>query len=122
MDSRTRDPLLAAAVAAGLLAVARALGVEADDFLDPRAALVGVCGALVLELPFLLFPRRAHRLWYRPVVQVGGAALVLVVGSFLFLLTPWVVTALLAGLLTYFALYALTSVGVLPAVDPARDT
>ncbi|MFC4356700.1 hypothetical protein ACFO0N_01920 [Halobium salinum] len=121
MDRRLRDAALAATVAAGLLAAALALGVEPTELLDPVAAAVGVAGALALELPFLLFPERAHRLWYRPVVQVGAAALALVGGVALLVAAgTWVVTAVLAGLCTYFVLLAVSFLGAPPVGTAER--
>jgi hypothetical protein len=104
VNGRTADALLAAVVLLGLVAV----GLVADGgtaLLDPAAAAVGVAGALVLELPFLLAPERAHAVWTRSGVRAGAALVTLVGGAAAALLVgPTVVGALVWGLVTYFLL------------------
>jgi CDGSH-type Zn-finger protein len=113
---RRRDAALAAAALLGLLAVAAALGVPPAALLDPVPAALGAAGALALELPFYLAPERAHRLWYRPGVGAGATlAVVLAGGALATLAGVRTITALLAGLLTYFFLLGLTVAGVLPS-------
>jgi hypothetical protein len=120
VSSRRRDAASATAALLGLLGVALALDVPAGALLDPVPAALGVAGALALELPFYLVPERADRCWDRPGVRAGAAVGVVVAGGgFAVLFGPRTMALLLAGLLTYFVLLALTVAGILPSADEA---
>ncbi len=104
-----RDGLLAA----GTLAVCLAVGTltDSDPFLDWRAALLGVGGALAVEAVFLRYPERLLALWARPAVALAGAGAVAGLGLIALSVTPWVLGALTWGLGTYAILLVCVVLG-----------
>lgn len=118
MNSRHRDGVLAAAVTVGVLLVARATGVDATRLLRIGPLLVGAVGALALELLMARFPGVSRRLWSQPCVQALAVAVVLGGGVLLAVVVgPWVFSAVLGGLATYFVLLALVLAGVVPGPE-----
>lgn len=117
-DRRARDAALAAVATFALLGIAAVTDIDRDRLLDPRSLTVGVVGALLVEAVFVRFPALSHDRWYRRSTQVGAALFVVVGGGLLTLVAGvWVLSALLAGLATYFVLLALSLVGLFPTVD-----
>lgn len=110
MTDYRRDAALAGCCGAVLVAVLLVTGGTAT-LARPGAVLAGVFGALVVEAAFLA-DTPAAELWARPPVQVG-AALALVGGAVgtAAVLGPVVVAVACWGLVTYFALLALTLAG-----------
>ncbi len=117
-DRRARDAALALVSTLALLGVASVLDVDRDRLLDPRSLTVGVVGALLVEAAFVRYPEWSQERWYRRSTQVTATLLVVVGGGVLTLAAGvWVLSALLAGLATYFVLLALSLAGLFPPVD-----
>jgi hypothetical protein len=104
-----RDGLLAGGVLVALLAVGTL--VDGDPFLDPRAVVLGVGGALLVEAAFLRYPERLLALWARPVVALAGVGAVAGFGLVALWRAPWVLGALTWGLGTYVTLFACVVLG-----------
>ncbi|WP_224447043.1 hypothetical protein [Haloprofundus salilacus] len=116
MNSRYRDAILATFVLLSLSVGVAAAGVSLSALRSPSAAVVGCVGALSLELVMAAFPERSARLWRRPVVRVASILAVFVAAAAGVVLDvgEWVVTALVAGLATYFVLLALVLSEAIP--------
>jgi len=111
VDPRSRDGLLAVAGLCVLVALAVRTGVT-GRLLDPRVAVAGVAGAVLVEAVFLRYPDRALALWDRRGVPVV-ALLVLLAGAVLAVrIAGWLVPALVWGLLCYLALLACVLAGL----------
>ncbi|KTG10111.1 hypothetical protein AUR64_10975 [Haloprofundus marisrubri] len=115
MDSRHRDAVLATVVLSALLC-----GVVVIDstsaLVSPSAAVVGVVGALALELSMALFPTRSARLWQRPSVQLLAVLAVFVAAAVgvRFGVGGWVAATFVYGLCTYFVLLGLVLTETIP--------
>ena len=98
-----RDGLLAIA---GLLALAglSAATVGVGRLLDPFGAVVGLAGAVTIEVAFLRYPERALALWNRRGVPVLGLSVVLVAGVVAVFLLPLLLIAAVWGLVSYLVL------------------
>lgn len=108
MDDRTRghlrDGLLALTALGGLLWHLRERG-DLGALVSPRAATVGVVGALGVEAAMLRHPDVTRRLWERPAVQVGSLVGTVVGGRALARRAgPWAAASLCWGLVTYLCL------------------
>lgn len=111
--SRRHDAVLAVVALAGVLSVAAAL--DATRALSrPVPAVVGVAGALAIELAMAAYPDVSRRLWRRRDVRAGSVVGVVVAGlAGASGASDWVLGALAWGLLTYFALLGLVVSGLL---------
>lgn len=110
--------MLATGVTVCVLALARTMGVGVRVLFRPGPFLVGVVGALALELLMARFPDMSRRLWTDVRVQALAVAVVLGGGFGLARLAgSWVFGAVLGGLVTYFVLLALVLSGVLPGPE-----
>lgn len=105
-----RDGVLAGGALVALLAVGTL--VAGAPFLDPRAVVLGVGGALAIEVAFLRYPERLLAVWARPVVALAGVGAVAGLGLVALWRAPWVLGALTWGLGTYAALLACVVIGV----------
>ncbi|WP_227738904.1 hypothetical protein [Halorientalis pallida] len=105
-----RDGLLASGVLAALLVAGTLTG--GDPFLDPRAPVVGVGGALAVEAAFLRYPERLLALWARPAVALAGVGAVAGLGVVALWAAPWLLGALTWGLVTYVGLLTCLLLGV----------
>lgn len=127
--SRRRDAGLATVAATGLLGTAWWLRGSLTGALaavsHPPAVVLGVCGALLLELGFARFPELATRLWadrrVRVVgtgaVAVGVPALAVEVAGEDARLATWLLSSAAGGLLGYVALLAAFVGGLLPSPE-----
>ena len=106
-----RDGLLAASALVTLIAAGTLIGGVAP-FLDPRAIVVGVGGALAIETAFLRYPERLLGLWARPTVALAGVGAVAGLGLLALWAAPWLLGALTWGLVTYVGLLACVLLGV----------
>lgn len=111
MDPRHRDGLLAAGGLVVLLAVAFAVD-ALGAVLDPLAVVVGVGGAVLLEVAFLRYPGHLLALWERRGVPRAGLLAVLAVGIVGVRAAPGVVGVLVWGLTTYLALLGCVLAGL----------
>jgi uncharacterized membrane protein YoaK (UPF0700 family) len=111
VDPRHRDGLLAVAGLCVLVAIASETG-SASRLLDPRVAVVGVAGGLLVEVVFLRYPERALALWDRRGVPVLALAALLAVAVVAVRLAGWLVPVLVWGLLCYLALLACVLAGL----------
>jgi hypothetical protein len=102
--SRRRDALLALVTLTPLLAISLATG-PAARLGEPRPAVVGVVGTLLVELVLRRSKRASQALWSRRCVRVAGVGAVLfVAGAATASGKTFVVTALVWGLLAYLVL------------------
>ncbi|SEN39714.1 hypothetical protein SAMN05216388_100314 [Halorientalis persicus] len=105
-----RDGVLAGGALVALIAAGTLIG--GDPFLDPRAPVVGVGGALAIEAAFLRYPDRLLALWARPAVALVGVGAVAGLGVLALWRVPWLLGALTWGLMTYLVLLACVLLGV----------
>jgi hypothetical protein len=111
VDELVRDGLLALPLVVGLAVIVALLGVP----VTPTPVVVGVVVTLLLELLLATRAGTVRRLWRRPAVQVGGAA-VLLGGLWLGWQTLGgrVLVVALVGLVTYLLLVGAVLAGLLP--------
>lgn len=98
-----------AAFAGVALVILTATGVwlfGGDPFWRPRAVVLGVGGALLVESAFLRYPERLLALWELPGVAPLAAGAVVALGVAAATTAPWILAALCWGLGTYFGLLA----------------
>lgn len=103
MDMHARDgalALVALAVCTGVLRVTRGLGA----LFDPVAVTGGLAGALALEVVFLSYPEQLLAVWERPESAVGATLALLAGGVVALWVAPWLLAAVVWGLLTYLVL------------------
>jgi hypothetical protein len=100
-----------AAVGAVVVAVLAVTATGRGAVLRPRAAAVGVAGAVSLEVLFLRYPDRLLPLWEQRGVPTGSLFLVITSGAVSVRYVPWLLGALCWGFGTYLALLASVSAG-----------
>lgn len=126
---RRRDAVLALVATISLLAGTRALGVPVARLFDAdalAAAVVGIAGAVALELAMAHDPETARRLWADRRVRWGGTALVAAGGPAVVVLGGprlglLAVATLLGGLCGYVLLLAAVVSGALPSPETWFD-
>jgi hypothetical protein len=115
--TRRRD----AALAAGVLYLVVLAAIQTDTGFAPGAALLGIAGAIALEVLTAVRPRAVRRAWARPLVRWLAVAAAVAVVWFAAVRRPDLgLNALAGGLLAYLALLALVAVDVLPPTTEWR--
>ena len=111
MQAQVRDGALAV-VGLGALTVLAWRTVGLAVLLDPHAVVVGVLGAVALEVLFLRYPSVLLNAWERPGVPVLALVGLLGVSIVAVTLVPWLVGAGLWGLAVYLGVLGCVLAGV----------
>lgn len=121
-----RDGLVAACLLIGLLVAGR-LTTGVGVFVRPAAVVVGIPGAVALEALFLRYPARLLGVWERPLAVIAGVASLACLAAIAGWYAPWVLGAIVWGLVTNLVLLGCVLAGIgnpvswLLAADSKRE-